>query len=88
MARQILNDLGDAGVLSEVISEEGTTIGYQPGVDTDGMTIMYVIDAMEHYGSTALPITQSEDHKKIVASLKEFHKLIEESDANRLLKDI
>ncbi|MBW1771942.1 MAG: YihY family inner membrane protein [Deltaproteobacteria bacterium] len=88
LARQILNDLGDAGVLSEVISEEGTTIGYQPGVDTDAMTIMYVIDAMEHYGSTALPITQSEDHKKIVASLKEFHKLIEESDANHLLKDI
>ena len=88
LARQILNDLVDAGVLSEAISEEGNTIGYQPGVDTDAMTIMYVIEAMEQYGSTALPITRSEDHTKIVASLKEFRKLIEESDANRLLKDI
>jgi len=52
------------------------------------MTIMYVIDAMEHYGSTALPITKSEDHDKIVDSLQEFHKLVEASDANRLLKDI
>ena len=88
LARQILNDLVDAGVLSEAISEEGTTIGYQPGVDTDSMTIMYVIDALEHYGCTSLPITRSDDHKKIVASLQEFQRLIEHSDSNRLLKDI
>ncbi len=88
LARQTLNDLVDAGVLSEAISEEGNTIGYQPGVDTDLMTIMYVIGAMEHYGSTSLPITRSEDHEKIVASLQEFRRLVEESDANRLLKDI
>jgi membrane protein len=88
LARQILNDLVDAGVLSEAISEEGKTIGYQPGVDTDVMTIMYVIDAMEHYGSKSLPITRSDDHEKIVASLKEFRRLVEDSDANVLLKDI
>ena len=52
------------------------------------MTIMYVIEAMEQYGSTALPISRSDDHEKIVASLQEFRKLVEESDANRLLKDI
>lgn len=88
LARQILNDLVNAGVLSEVISEGGNTIGYQPGVDTDSMTIMYVIDALEHSGSKALPITRSDEHEKIVVSLREFRKLVEESDSNRLLKDI
>ena len=88
LARELLTELVAAGVLSEAISEEGNNIGYQPAVDTDLLTIKYVIDALDHLGSEDLPYARSEELEKILESFETFNDLIEESDANCRLKDI
>lgn len=51
--RQILLDLTESGVLSAVKRSNGRETAYQPAVDTDKITIKYVVESLE---STAAPI--------------------------------
>ena len=86
--RQILNDLIEAGILSEVSLKDDRTIAYQPARDTDSMTIKYVIDTMDRHGISDIPVAQSPELKKISECLNDFEVLIENSPSNRLLKDL
>lgn len=84
----ILYELVSSGILSEVKINEDAELAYQPARDPNSLTIKYVIDALEHRGSDDIPVAQSEELQKIAESLKGFSDLLEQSPANRRLKDI
>ena len=86
--RQILNELVESGIISEVSQKEVKSIAYQPALDTDVMTIKHVIDTLEQHGINTIPVAQSEELEKISECLKAFGDLIEKSPANIRLKDI
>jgi membrane protein len=88
LVNQILFELVAAGIVSEVQTDEGSGVGYQPARDTDSMTIKYVIDALEQHGSVNIPVARSEELQKLSESLKAFGDLVEGSEANLKLKEI
>lgn len=88
LAREILYELVEAGVLSETAEENTDKVCYQPGRSIESMTLKFIIDRLEHRGSNEIPVVQSEPLGKLTASLAEFGNLIERSPANILLKDI
>jgi hypothetical protein len=53
-----------------------------------GATIKYVIDALEHRGFEALPITQTRELEALSKSLEAFDAILEKSPENKSLKDI
>ncbi|MBC8459371.1 MAG: YihY family inner membrane protein [Deltaproteobacteria bacterium] len=85
---QILSELVESGIISEIRTNKDGEIAYQPAMDTDMITIKYVIDALEHRGSDDIPIAQSQELKRISECLKDFGDLIEKSPANMQLKNI
>jgi membrane protein len=88
LVRDILNELLEAKLVSTIKTEEEKTVAYQPGCDTNLMTIKYVMDKLDEKGTATVPVAETEELDKIKDSLKVFDKLIKESPDNLLLKDI
>ena len=88
LARQLLFELVESGILTEIKPEEHRDAAYQPARDIDVLTLKYIIDALEERGTTDIPVTDSEELKAIAQNLDTFESLIEKSPANKLLKNI
>lgn len=88
LVRQILFELTEAGVLVEVKNNGDNGAFYQPGRDVEGLTIKYVMDALEKRGSTAIPVVESNELNRLKECIKTFDDLVENSPANVSLKNI
>ena len=88
LVREILRELREAGVISQIMLDDDRTAAYQPARSLDGITVQYVIDALEQRGVDDIPVAKSKELKKLSSYLKGFHDLIARSPANRRLKDI
>ena len=88
LVRQMLFELVESGILSEVATREYEETAYQPGRDSDSLTIQYVIDALEKRGVDSIPTAQTEELKVLSESLQTFNDGIVSSPANKLLKNI
>jgi membrane protein len=85
---EFLRELREAGVISQVMLDDDRTIAYQPARSLDGITVQYVIDALEQRGMDDIPVAKSKELKKLSACLNGFHDLIAQSPANKRLQDI
>jgi membrane protein len=88
LVNRILDELVSAALVSEIKGDDDKGVLYQPGRDPDVLTIHYVTNGLEQIGSDAIPVAQSNTLKAISESLKTFEEQLEESQANRLLKEI
>lgn len=89
LARQILFELVEAGVISEAkMQEEYKEVAYQPGRDVDLLSVKYVVDALEERGNADIPVVKSGELDKLSNCLNEFSAAIEKSPANMPLKNI
>jgi len=87
LVRQILYSLSVSGVLSEVRNKD-KEFAYQPAIDVDKMTIKFVIDQLELYGTSNVPVAKSGELDKLSDCLRQFSETIEKSPANILLKNL
>jgi membrane protein len=88
LVRLVLSELAESGIVSPVVTEDGENPAYQPGRDSDSLTIQYVIDALEKRGVDTIPAAQSAELKALSESLQMFNDSIVSSPANKLLKSI
>ena len=88
LVRQILFELVEAGIASEVKLNGNKVVAYQPARDIGDLTIDSVIGAIERRGSDSLPVSETEEFKKMSDSLKTFNEVLRRSPANLSLKDI
>ena len=88
LVRQILFELAESGILSEVRKDNGKDVAYQPAIDVAKITVKYVIEALERQGSAAIPVRQTSELNKLSDCLSTFAGDIEKSPANILLKDL
>ncbi len=88
LVREILRELREAGIISQVQLEDERTAGYQPARNPEGITVQYVIDALEQRGIDDIPVAKSKELKKLSACLAGFHDHIARSRANTRLQDI
>jgi membrane protein len=88
LVRQILFELVESGILSEVATQENEETTYQPGRDSDSLTIQYVIDTLEKRGVDNIPAKPTEELKILSESLQAFNHVVVGLPANKLLKNI
>ncbi len=88
LVRLLLFELVESGILSEVRTDNGRDIAYQPGVDVSKLSVEYVVRAIEERGKADVPVAETGELKKLSSSLEAFAGEIKKSTANVLLKDI
>jgi membrane protein len=88
LVRQLLYDLSESGVLSEVKKEEDKELAYQPAIDADRITVKFVIDRLEQRGTSNIPVLRSAEMDKLSDCLRQFDATLEKSPANMLLKNL
>jgi len=76
------------GIISEIRLDTDRMAAYQPGRDTEKMTLKNIIDTLETYGIDNIPVANSKELEEISRSMKSFDEMIEQSPQNRRLKDI
>lgn len=88
LVNQILFELVESGIISEVKREDDKEVTYQPALATEKFTISFVIDNLEKSGSDDIPVAESSELDKLSECLAVFDREIKKSPANMLLKDI
>ncbi|MBN2519661.1 MAG: YihY/virulence factor BrkB family protein [Bacteroidales bacterium] len=88
IVREILDDLVESRVITEISSGKSVERSYQPALDINKITINFVLDRLENRGSSILLTSRPEEFNKIEDSLETFKQLMTKSDKNVLLKDI
>jgi membrane protein len=87
LTTEVLGDLRDAGLVSEVRLDEGGQTGYQPARDPSQLTVGEVVSRLEEAGET-VPVPQSAQLQELAETLAEFRVIAEQSSANRLLTEL
>jgi membrane protein len=88
LVHQILDELVECRLVSNMRPDEYEESIYQPASDIGVWTIKYVTDALEKRGVSQLPVAQTQELKALSEKLRELGETIEMSPANKLLKDI
>ena len=88
LVHQILGELVECGLVSNMKPDEYEESIYQPASDIGAWTIKYVTDALEKRGVNQLPVAQTQELNALSEKLQELGDTIEMSPANALLKDI
>ena len=85
---RILSDLVACGLFVETRTPRDKPPGIQPACAIDKLTIQKILETLEHHGKDSLPVAQSEELAVLSDALKKFSEELENSPANRLLKEI
>jgi membrane protein len=88
LLHQILYELIATDLFIETKTNEDKKFGYQPARDINGLTIKRILEAIEQHGVDTIPVARTDEFKILSESLEKFSEAIENSPANRLLKDI
>jgi membrane protein len=88
LVRQILFELVESGIISEVRKDNNKDIAYQPAIDVGKLTIKFVVKSLENRGISNIPVGKMEELSKLSSCLSTFADNTEKSPANILLKDL
>lgn len=88
LVRQLLYDLSESGIVSEVRKGEDKELAYQPATDVDKLTVKFIIDRLEQCGTSSIPVLRSAEMDKLSDCLRQFDATLEKSPANVLLKNL
>jgi len=86
--RDILYILVDSGILSEVNTQHEKETAYQPAIDTNILTVSYVLNAIDHRGTDKILAIASTEKEQIIKLLNDFDIAIQNAKGTKLLKDI
>ena len=88
LVNELLDDLVAGGVLNRVERPDTPQSGHQPGRDISRLTIQAVLDALGEQGVNELQVQQTPELRTLADALAAFREAMENSPANRALKDI
>lgn len=88
LARDILQDLSSANLVSIIHENEQKERLYQPAIDINRLTVSYVFTRLDKKGVERIMVIRNKDYEKVISMLEKFDKLIAKSDSNILIKDL
>jgi len=78
----------EEGLIAKTINREHDSIGYQPGVYPDELTVHKIIKAMEEKGAAEVPVKDGLELRRIKKILDEYDKMADKSPLNAKIEDL
>jgi membrane protein len=88
LARDILESLSNAKLVSIIHENEEKERLYQPALDINKLSVSYVFSRLDKHGAEQRMLIKSNDYDKVISMLEKFDKLIAKSNSNILIKDL
>jgi membrane protein len=88
LLNQIIFELVETKILSEVKKNEDKVFAYQPSKNLDELTVQSIINQLDKNGIDNIPVIITPELEKFTSSLKIFEDLKTKSEANFKLQDI
>ncbi|MDR2887563.1 MAG: YihY/virulence factor BrkB family protein [Bacteroidales bacterium] len=88
LVRELLQDLNEANLVSEITLNDEKERFYQPALDIGKITVSYVLSKVEKHGIRQVFLEKNLDYEKVIRMLEQFDSLIIKSASNILVKDI
>ncbi len=88
LARDIISDFTEVGILNELKTDDEKDVAYQPGISEEKLTIKYVLDKMDTMGVNEMPIHSTKELKVIHKLMDDFDVVISAHKGNISVKDI
>ncbi|HQG78016.1 MAG: YihY family inner membrane protein [Bacteroidales bacterium] len=88
LVRDILQDLGNADLVSVIQRNEHAERLFQPALDINKLTVNYILGRLDRRGEAHQIIVKSKEYNKVTMILDKFEKLSSKSDMNILVKDL
>jgi len=88
LARDILQDLSSANLVSIIHENEKKERLYQPALDINKLTVSFVLTRLDKKGISQIMVAKNKDYEKVIGMLEKFDRLIAKSDNNILIKDL
>jgi membrane protein len=88
LARGIISDFTETGILNEVKVTDDKDVAFQPGISEEKLTIKYVIDRIDTKGVNELPMHSTEELAVIHKLMNDFDEALTAHKGNVLVKDI
>ena len=86
--RELLQDLKEVNLVSEVNENEEKERYYQPALDIGKITVSHVLSKVEKHGVQHFLLEKNQDYEKVINMLEKFDSLVIKSDSNILVKDL
>jgi len=88
LAREILYNLNNAGLITEINIDKPRDRLYQPAMDTSRLKVDYVLAKIDRSGGEDIPVKKTNEYRKITELINGFGKKVSESSSNILIGDI
>jgi len=88
LVHNLLFDLVESGLVSEIKTQADKKFAYQPARDINKMTIQSVLEALDQSGTDDIPVAKTKDYQALSDALQNFGEAMEKLPANKLLKNI
>jgi len=88
LARDILEDLTNAELVSVISEHEDKMRLYQPAIDINKITVSFVLSRIDKKGTHERYDVKSREFERVTEILEKYEMLASQSDANILLKDL
>jgi membrane protein len=88
LARDILQDLTSANLVSIIHKHEQKEELYQPSLDINKLSVSYVLSRLDRKGSDQKIVVKQNEYSRVISMLEKFEKLASKSDSNILIKDL
>ena len=88
LVNDILQDLNNVGLVSELHESEHKEWLYQPALDINKLTVSFVLNKIDKKGTELQIFARGKEYVKVTSILDRFDKLIAKSDCNCLVKDL
>ncbi len=88
IVRDIIFVLVETNIISEVATKFEKQFAYQPARDINQITVSYVLNALEHYGTNRILSVTSTEQNQFKELFNDFDIAIQNSKGSMLVKDI
>ena len=88
LLHEIMYVLIDCNVVSEVVTDVANDTAYQPALDINRITVVYVLERIQKSSGIDLSLADSPELEQINTILDSFSATLEQSENNKLLLDL
>lgn len=88
LSREIVYNLTESGILTEISIDSMRERVYQPGIDPSKLSLHFVLSKLDKVGTGEVPVLRSSEYKNLDKIMISLSKKFKSSDENMLIAEI